>query len=103
MAKERKRKGKKSRRCCIASCAGQGSVVFVRLVSSSSLLSLHSSSIIELISRISSHPAVFFSHNKPMNSTFSHNKPAKRTDWMMVTASLQRTNYCIKQGVAISQ
>jgi hypothetical protein len=24
-----------------------------------------------LISRISSHPAVFFSHNKPANSTFS--------------------------------
>jgi hypothetical protein len=31
------------------------------------------------ISRISSHPAVFFSHNKPANSTFSHTKPAKRT------------------------
>jgi hypothetical protein len=31
------------------------------------------------ISGISSHPAVFFSHNKPANSTFSHNKPTKRT------------------------
>jgi hypothetical protein len=31
--------------------------------------------------QISSHPAVFFSHNKPTNSTFSHNKPAKRTGW----------------------
>jgi hypothetical protein len=31
-------------------------------------------------SGISSHPAVFFSHNKPVNSTFSHNNPAKRTD-----------------------
>jgi hypothetical protein len=35
----------------------------------------------ELISGISSHPAVFFSHNKPANSTFSHNKPAKRTGY----------------------
>jgi hypothetical protein len=33
----------------------------------------------ELISGISSHSAVFFSHNKPANSIFSHNKPAKRT------------------------
>jgi hypothetical protein len=33
----------------------------------------------ELFSKISSHSAVFFSHNKPANSTFSHNKPAKRT------------------------
>jgi hypothetical protein len=33
----------------------------------------------EHISRISRHPAVFFSHNKPVNSTFSHNNPAKRT------------------------
>jgi hypothetical protein len=32
----------------------------------------------ELFSGISSHPAVFFSHNKSANSTFSHNKPAKR-------------------------
>jgi hypothetical protein len=31
----------------------------------------------ELISGISSHPAVFFSHNKSANNTFSHNKPAK--------------------------
>jgi hypothetical protein len=31
----------------------------------------------ELFSQISSHPALFFSHNKPANSTFSHNKPAK--------------------------
>jgi hypothetical protein len=38
---------------------------------------------LELISQISSHPAVFFSHNKPTNSTFSHNKPAKRTGWIM--------------------
>jgi hypothetical protein len=36
----------------------------------------------ELISRISNHPTVFFSHNKPANSTFSHNKPAKRTGWI---------------------
>jgi hypothetical protein len=35
---------------------------------------------LELISRISSPPVVFFSHNKPANSTFSHNKPAKRID-----------------------
>jgi hypothetical protein len=33
----------------------------------------------ELFREISSHPAVFFSHNKPANSTFSHNNPAKRT------------------------
>jgi hypothetical protein len=33
----------------------------------------------ELFSQISSHPAVFFFHNKPTNSTFSHSKPAKRT------------------------
>jgi hypothetical protein len=33
----------------------------------------------ELFSGINSHPAVFFSHNKPTNSIFSHNKPAKRT------------------------
>jgi hypothetical protein len=33
----------------------------------------------ELFSQISSHLAVFFSHNKPANSTFNHNKPAKRT------------------------
>jgi hypothetical protein len=32
-----------------------------------------------LFVRISSHPTVFFSHNKPANSIFSHNKPAKRT------------------------
>jgi hypothetical protein len=31
----------------------------------------------EHISRISSHPTVFFSHNKPVNSTFSHNNPVK--------------------------
>jgi hypothetical protein len=30
-------------------------------------------------SQMSSHPAVFFSHNKPANSAFSHNNPAKRT------------------------
>jgi hypothetical protein len=30
-------------------------------------------------SGISSYPAVFFSHNKPANSTFSYNNPAKRT------------------------
>jgi hypothetical protein len=30
-----------------------------------------------LISRISSHPAVFFSHNKPANSIFSHNKTSE--------------------------
>jgi hypothetical protein len=34
---------------------------------------------LELISRISNHSAVFFSHNKPANGTFSHNTPAKRT------------------------
>jgi hypothetical protein len=28
-------------------------------------------------SGISSHPTVFFSHNKPANSTFSHNNPDK--------------------------
>jgi hypothetical protein len=33
----------------------------------------------ELFSQISSHLAVFFSHNKPANSTFSYNKPAKPT------------------------
>jgi hypothetical protein len=33
----------------------------------------------ELFSQISSHSVVFFSHNKPANSTFSHSKPAKRT------------------------
>jgi hypothetical protein len=38
----------------------------------------------QLISGISSHPAVFFSHNKPANSTFSHNKPAKRTGWKIL-------------------
>jgi hypothetical protein len=38
----------------------------------------------ELISRIISHLTVFFSHNKPANSTFSHNKPAKRTCWRSV-------------------
>jgi hypothetical protein len=32
----------------------------------------------ELFSGISTHPAVFFSHHKPANSTFSHNKSAKR-------------------------
>jgi hypothetical protein len=37
---------------------------------------------LELFSGISSHPAVFFSHNKPANSTFSHNKPAKRTGYL---------------------
>jgi hypothetical protein len=40
---------------------------------------------LELISRISSHPAVFFSHNEPANSTFSHNKPAKRTGRLFLT------------------
>jgi hypothetical protein len=34
-------------------------------------------------SQINSHPAVFFSHNKPANSTFSHNNPAKRTGWKL--------------------
>jgi hypothetical protein len=34
---------------------------------------------LELISKISSHLAVFFSHNEPANSTFNYNKPAKRT------------------------
>jgi hypothetical protein len=33
----------------------------------------------EHISRISSHPAIFFSHNKLANRTFSDNSPAKRT------------------------
>jgi hypothetical protein len=32
-----------------------------------------------LFSQISSHPAILFSHNKSVNSTFSHNKPVKRT------------------------
>jgi hypothetical protein len=31
----------------------------------------------ELFSGISSHPAVFFSHNEPANNTFSHSTPAK--------------------------
>jgi hypothetical protein len=38
----------------------------------------------ELFSGISSHPAVFFSHNKPANSTFSHNKLAKQTCCLFV-------------------
>jgi hypothetical protein len=38
----------------------------------------------ELFSGISSHPAVFFSHTKPANSTFSHSKPAKRTGCVSV-------------------
>jgi hypothetical protein len=38
----------------------------------------------EHISRISSHTAVFFSHNKSANSTFSHNNPAKRTDCWLI-------------------
>jgi hypothetical protein len=33
----------------------------------------------ELFSGINNYLAVFFSHNKSVNSTFSHNKPAKRT------------------------
>jgi hypothetical protein len=33
----------------------------------------------ELFSEISSHPIMFFSHNKPANNTFSYNKQAKRT------------------------
>jgi hypothetical protein len=40
---------------------------------------LVSSCSFEFISGISSHPAVFFSRNKPANGTFSHDKPAKRT------------------------
>jgi len=45
----------------------------------------------ELISRISSHSAVFFSHNKPANSTFSHNKPAKRTRcWTLERSTLTK-------------
>jgi hypothetical protein len=39
----------------------------------------------ELFSQISSHPAVFFSHSKPANSTFNHNKPAKRTGSCLAT------------------
>jgi hypothetical protein len=38
----------------------------------------------ELFSQISNHLAVFFSHNKPANSTFSHNKPAKRTGCVLL-------------------
>jgi hypothetical protein len=38
----------------------------------------------ELFSGISNYPAVFFSHNKPANSTFNHNKPAKRTGYSFV-------------------
>jgi hypothetical protein len=41
----------------------------------------------ELFSQISSHPAVFFSHNKPTNSTFSHNKLVKRTDCLFRNVS----------------
>jgi hypothetical protein len=37
-------------------------------------------------SQISSHSAVFFSHNKPANSIFSHNKPAKRTGSKLLVA-----------------
>jgi hypothetical protein len=43
--------------------------------------SAKSTAIQQWFSQISSHPAVFFSHNKPANNTFSHNKPAKRTGW----------------------
>jgi hypothetical protein len=39
------------------------------------------------ISRISSHPAVFFSHNKPANSTFSHNNPAKRIGCLLALSA----------------
>jgi hypothetical protein len=35
----------------------------------------------ELIRGISSHPTVFFSHNKPANNIFSYSKPANRTGW----------------------
>jgi hypothetical protein len=42
----------------------------------------------ELISRISSHPTVFFSHSKPANVTFSCGKPAK---WKRTTRSPSRT------------
>jgi hypothetical protein len=44
------------------------------------------------ISRISSHPAVFFSHNKLANSTFRHNKPAKRTECKFARAKKKMNN-----------
>jgi hypothetical protein len=51
----------------------------------------------ELFGQINSHSAVFFSHNKLINSTFDHNKSAKRpgyachTIWLLLLLATTRT------------
>jgi hypothetical protein len=67
-----------------SACFLAGTVFFL-----SQQISQQSSCSFELFSEISSHPAVFFSHNKPANSTFSHSKPAKRTGCFSTGLSAQ--------------
>jgi hypothetical protein len=57
---------------CISVCHGPASTFLY-------LMRPYHSCSFRWFSGISSHPAVFFSHSKPTNSTFNHNNPAKRT------------------------